>query len=460
MEGLGKTAPNQSDNSAPEELTNQWSHLLGIRNVDIEAGASSLTFTWTEQGVRLTLEGIREDGRGITAEVSGSSTKQDRSRPSTPTKIDLLTYSQRKTAANYLQESLPLRPDGKWKELLDDACFLAIRYMRQDEPIIRLTRQPTIVPPQFRLAPLVYERLPTIMFTGPGVAKSYVGLFVSMVVQAGANLGALSGSQGETLYLDFESDEDDFRYRAECIRRGNPNLGTAEPYYLRCYRPLADCVTSIRRHCERTNYKFIVVDSLGPACGQDLDRAETALQFFEALRSLRIAALVVAHQPKAQERGKGTSIFGSTFFNAMARSSWELQKQESANRDEIRLSLVHRKANLSRLLDPIGLVLTFGDHSARFETIDDESGAGVSPTASIPQRIQQALAEKPHRAAELADRLGLRLDKVKPRLSDLKRSGLVRSIGGGLWMKVEDKQAVPRRTRSEPLPEPVTLPNS
>lgn len=453
-----------ADPRPQDHLTNLVDQLSGVRKVDVEQGPSSLIFTWKEHGVRLTLDGLREDGRGIAAEVSGSTVKRDKqdlNRPSTPSRIDLLLPSQRKTVANYLQDILPLRPDGKWKDLLEDACYLAIRYVRQEEPIIRLTRQSTINPPQFQLTPLVYERLPTVMFTGPGVAKSYFGLFLSMLVQSGTTHAVLSGRQGEVLYLDYESDESDFQYRAECIRRGNPELNGAEPSYLRCYRPLADSITSIQRHIEGTKCKFVVIDSLGPACGQDLDRAETAIQFFTALRSLKVAALIVAHQPKSAESGRSTSIFGSTFFNALARSAWELQKEKeiSQNKDVIRLKLVHRKANLSRLLDPIGLSLTFGEHSARFAMNETDNGSGQPLGASIPQRILHTVAEKPMKATEIANQLDLTLEQVKPRLSDLKGSGLIRSIGNGLWLKVEDKPVVPRRTRSEPISEPVTWPN-
>ncbi len=287
--------------SALDDLTS-FNQLAGLQKVDIEPGPSSLTFTWAKRGVRLTLDGIREDGRGIAAEVSGASLKQDAGRPSTLCRLDLFSPTQRNTVATYLQASLPIRPKGKWHELLDDACFMAIRHVRQEEPIIRLVSQSTITPPQFRLTPLVYERLPTVMFTGPGVAKSYVALFLSMLVQSGSDLGILSGQQGEALeHPHFESDEDDFRYRAELIRRGHPALKDAEePSYLRCHRPLVDSITSIQRHVERTGCKFVVVDSVGPACGQDLDRAETALQFYAALRSLKKAAFVIAHQPEEQ----------------------------------------------------------------------------------------------------------------------------------------------------------------
>ena len=406
----------------------------GDLRVNIESGSSSFSFTWTEHGIRLVFEAIREDARGITAEVSGSALKSAANRPSTPSRIDLLSHAHRRTTANYLQEVLPVEPGGLWRILLDDATAVIIRNVRQEEPIIRLTSQSSISPPQFRLAPLVYDRLPTVLFTHPGAAKSYLGLFCAMLVQTGGQAGLLVGQPGETLYLDFESDEDDFRYRAHCIRRGHPELQNAAPSYLRCHRPIADSVDLIRRNVERGQCMFLVIDSLGPACGEDLERAETALRFFGALRSLRVSTLLLGHQPKHQGKKKPASIFGSTFFNAMARSSWELQRLPSSPQDVVRLQLEHRKANLSRLLDPLALTLTFGEDSARFDIAGGVTTQTPAAGNAITKDILTTLRDGGVQSAQaVADSLNLELAQVSPRLTELKRTGLVRQPRRGRW---------------------------
>ncbi len=50
------------------------------------------------------------------------------------------------------------------------------------------------------------------------------------------------------------------------------------------------------------------------------------------------------------------------------------------------------------------------------------------------------------KAVDLAERLTLTLEQVKPRLSELKNSGAVIRIGGSLWIKSPDKSPEPRRT--------------
>jgi hypothetical protein len=135
----------------------------------------------------------------------------------------------------------------------------------------------------------------------------------------------------------------------------------------------------------------------------ELERAETAIRFFNALRSLRVASLILAHVAKNSEE---KTIYGSVFFSNFARSAWEMKKAQEAGEHIIRVGLYHRKTNLGPLQQPLGFKLHFGE---AFSLINRSR----NPAVSLPLTSYQIALKTDKIGQGVVRRVGCRLPQVK-----------------------------------------------
>jgi hypothetical protein len=226
-----------------------------------------------------------------------------------------LNLSAMRTRSEFSTRLKKLYPEANWDEIMETVCVHGLRHLRQGEPVLRLSQSADVPVPQPRLAPIIYENQPTVLFGPGGIGKSYLALFFAMLVEHGGSEAGFCGTPGPALYLDYESDHTDLLGRAKRIRGGHSKFVGVEPLYRRCHMSLADDLVATQRLVADSGVKFLVVDSLAAACGAELERAETAIRFFNALRSLRVSSLTLAHVAKNAEE---KSIYGSVFFSNFA----------------------------------------------------------------------------------------------------------------------------------------------
>jgi hypothetical protein len=181
--------------------------------------------------------------------------------------------------------------------------------------------------------------------------------------------------------------------------------------YLPGVLPLSDDVDRVLAKVIEKDIGLLVIDSLGGAAGGDLNSAESALRFYGALRRLGVTTLVIAHTSKDSiQRDK--SIYGSTFFNAYARSTWECERTNSGEFTPIvETALINRKQNDGPRQEAIGLKFTFVDKvSVSVETFDPGdrpsviAKGGVSTTEACITYLENA--GMPIDVYELAEHVG------------------------------------------------------
>ena len=127
----------------------------------------------------------------------------------------------------------------------------------------------------------------------------------------------------KTLYLDWETDEDTFKWTCKTICEGM-NIPAVFPNYRRCSIPLYQDIEQIAGYVQEYGIEFLFIDSLGMAVGGDLNNTEPALNFWGAWRKLKTTSLILAHTAKNEEKRK--SIYGNVYYTAEARSIWETKK--------------------------------------------------------------------------------------------------------------------------------------
>lgn len=244
--------------------------------------------------------------------------------------------------------SLQKEPHGKgtsWASYINLALLHAKKAFEEENPIIPL-EELMQVKKEFSWVcrPFLAAGLPTILFGPGGTGKSKFALWLAMLIQNGISVAPHihTPSAQNCLYLDWESDPPDAGYLAQGLRTGNPEI-VELPLYRRCEQPIIGEIQHLWKMIVEKHVAVIIVDSLALASGGDAMLPETAISFFRSVRFLGCHAIILAHPPKhAVEGEEGGQVFGSTFFQNLTRSVWEMQ--HAIGSDHI-VGLFHRKCN-------------------------------------------------------------------------------------------------------------------
>jgi hypothetical protein len=129
----------------------------------------------------------------------------------------------------------------------------------------------------------------TILFGDGGAAKSYLALYFAWQL-------ALKGLR--VLYVDWELSGVDHRERLE--RLCGPAMPTI--HYLRCDRPLLDEADRIRREVNRLSIDYAIFDSIAFGIGGRPEEAESAMNYFRAIRQIGIGNLQLARHEGRRRR--------------------------------------------------------------------------------------------------------------------------------------------------------------
>jgi hypothetical protein len=203
-----------------------------------------------------------------------------------------LTSTQARTACVKQLASRGKDQGVDWNALVEQACYLTVEAHRAGEPAILLRNAERPADAGWLLPPIVLGRLPTIIFGDGGTAKSYLSLAAAISIHSGYELLSIKPSaRVNVAYLDWEFDAYEHRDRMRrLVGEDMPGI-----VYVPCVGPLRDQVDRLQRVIREHDLGFVVIDSVGMACEGPPEEAQSALGFFDALRSLQVGALCVAH---------------------------------------------------------------------------------------------------------------------------------------------------------------------
>lgn len=390
----------------------------------VERLADGLLFAWPDLPITVSLSRIREGSHDTTAELQAFySNGSGKSKTLTHQKINLLTSKSR------LAAELQKKQEAPWLSMLEQVGVLALRTLRQGEPIESLTPLETSEPAWFVLNPLLYQHNPTVLY-GPGDSmKSFLALYCGLLLASGQRGPCfdVAPTPWRVLFLDWEMSVNDVRGRVKLLQAGDPRLTTV-PDYRRCIRPLADEMTDLKKVVTDGAYDVLILDSLAMAAGgQELERADSAIRFNAALRDLHCTSLIIGHTPKPQADQKERSLYGSVFFHNLCRVSWEVQREGDT------IGLYQRKNNLGRKHEPIGLNLTVSDTEAIVTEANLMDEPVLAKGLSMVERAASYLADHPNQPLErVAEALEVNEKSLAVAFSRSKKNGVRRfeSVNG------------------------------
>lgn len=388
---------------------------------DVHQRGSYFRLTWEDELVAADVRRVRESGDHMKAEVTWRSIAPGEAPHLHSSVLSLTSTSGKATVAKSLQGA---HPDKPWSRIVEQLTYTVVQLYRRGEPIIALRTTgegPCRIP--IAVEPFIYEGLPFVFFGEPASAKSYLGVLIAALAATCAQIpGVPFAAQREfvPLYLDWESHEHDLRSRVRRIERGLGVSLDGRIQYRFCAGPLARSVDQVVEITTELSPDLLIIDSLGPAAGGDLNSAQSAQEFFEALRQLRCTSIILAHCAKNSDP-RSRSIFGSQFFTAHARGVAEVRRFQEAGEDEISVGIYHRKSNVSGKKRPFGLRLCFeGDDGPVTVCRQDlRSVPSLAAALSVGDRILDVLRSGSLAPGGIAEATGIAGGTVRKTLTRL-----------------------------------------
>lgn len=401
-----------------------------ISDLDVGTDSDGYTYTWHSWAVRVAVTRLAERSGHLHADVAVWGPLNGAEK--------LLTRAYLNLSSLQTRERLPKRltylcPGPLWDTVIETICVRTVTQHREGSPAERLEPTEQDRAAWFICNPLVYERHPTLIY-GPGESgKSLFALYVACLLASGGtstNL-AVAPDGHEVLYLNWEMQAPEMRARVRQLRAAHPELSKT-PWHRWMHLPLVACAAEIRRDIQRYGIGVVVIDSLGPATGGEIERASDPVQFFNALNSLGVASLLIGHVAKPADDEKTRTPYGSVYYYNLARSIYEVRLVSEPDSDQRKIALYHRKNNFGRKRH-LGYTLTITDAQARFEEFDPAEEPELAHGLSLRERIKNLLADHQTRTVEaISEALSVKADTVKTTLNRYKgRDWLCLSAGGG-----------------------------
>lgn len=328
----------------------------GIPEPTVKIAAGEYTFDWNGLGLRMVLNRIRNDNEG---ELS----VYDNDRLIYISGIKLLSVSHKTALARALKTQRQLG----WDSILNQIATRSLADMRKGEPVIWLNDDFGKQRPEYLIYPLFVKNAANIIYADKSSAKSLFMILISLILNLGLDAIGLKSGRHPTLYLDWENDPAITGWVKECLLRGL-ELEEFNIPYLRCSRPLVDCVDHIREKIEETGADTIIIDSLGMAVGDDLNITKPAFHFYAALRELNVTPIIIAHTSK-DILAKRKTVYGNAYYENEARSVFEITKEQQFSSPELTITLHHRKAPpFAGYHEPLAWRFIFDGDTTKVET--------------------------------------------------------------------------------------------
>ncbi len=283
--------------------------------------------------------------------------------------------------------------DLKWDMMLNTAQGAVTEYLSSRDLSIDLS---TIADEAYPMLfdPFLVKDGANLIFGDGGTGKTMFCLRMALSLATGKELlGYVPNEAVGTLFVDYEDCEQTASYRLSKICADpalglNPKQAKTFIRYLNPQgAPLHTIVPALKKIIQEHHIGLILVDSVASACGAEPEKAEAASRYYNALKSLNISSLSIAHVVKTESKEQAKA-FGSVFWHNLARNTWNISTDDE-NKEGISriLGLYHRKFNNGPKSRPIGMKITYGDRDIRFE--ESENEVKNKPKEKIVQTLRR-----------------------------------------------------------------------
>lgn len=376
----------------------------------LEENAGVYSLFWEDFKIRGRVDRLKEDSRqNVSAEVLLRTDIPGTSSHLHQARLNLTSTTSRRSLARALEERLNT---VDWSALIEQLCVLVLRRYREGEPVLIVGDIPIAERLKYRVEPLIVDKQPNLLYGKGGTGKSLLATFLAVLMDDAPASCGLKVEPGPVLYLDYETSSEEVRERITGIMAGLEQQRRSKVMYRFCFQRLADDIVEVQRIVNEHGIQMAIVDSVGPACGGEPESADVVLNYFRALRSLRITTLSVDHTNKEGH------LFGSVYkFNA-SRSVFELKGSEE--QDGLNIGLWHRKSNNTRRIKPLGFKVEFKEEAISFSQQDIRNLPDFAKDMVLQDRIAGVLKREPLSIEAIAEKLDVSSATIKTILNRFK----------------------------------------
>ena len=389
-----------------------------------------LTLTWPQRGLRFVARDIERRRQHLQATLSVLAKPGPAEKARTlvaDSRINLMSMSGKRDLTTALQST---GRDEPWRAIIEQAASLIQDNWQVSEPPVLLDDVPDPGPMTYLVTPILQENEHTVLFADGGTGKSTVALGVVVSVGTGQLIvpGLIPQKAATCLYLDWERNARPHRRRYNGILQGAGLEPAGRVHYRRMTGLLTDAVEELRRFVNEKHIELIVADSVGMACGGQINDESAVIAYFDAARVIGGTWLSIAHVKKDESHGKP---IGSQYWYAQPQGgTYELLGTAEEGQSSLGLTLIHRKTNDERHPTLAWEVGFDSDGAIRWGKADPVATTTDQRQLPLSVRLKAALLRQGNRTAkELAEELGAPQNSV---ISSLKRSpGLFLHLGVG-----------------------------
>ncbi len=405
----------------------------------ITTKAGNYYFEWEDEKVTIKVTRVKthSDGR-VLGEILIETTQPGTKQHIHQAQFNFSSTFMRDKLAGTLEKQYPNL--FNWQGILESLSVHMLKLSREGEPLIELDNTFESKPPEYYLEPLILKGCANVIYGEKEQGKSTIALLSAVCMSLAWHTPIDFSVQEKpinVLYLDWEAEASITQWNLKKISNGH-NLPAFKIPYLHCALPLADDLEKISNITEQKGTEVLIIDSMGPAAGVKLNTDEPAIRFFQSLRQLNTTSLIVGQTSKNQEGKK--SIYGSTFFEYLARNIWQVKS--SMDKDRISCGLFHEKSNYTKRHKPIGIEICHFEDSIIIDSLNLESIPEMMERMGWEVRILQALNRGALLIGDLINEMGADTkDKntINTYLYRLKKKGKIVNLEGHKWGKASNQ---------------------
>lgn len=378
----------------------------------IVSNAGIYQLRWEDEGVQMRLDRFAEDSKfTVTAEITVTSSLPALKGHLHQARFNLTSTTTRRTLANYLGERCEGYVDIPWGNMLEQASVMVLERHRDGEPVIDMATHEIGEGSTHILEPILPHNKPAVAFAFGGVGKTTLCCnYFPMLLATGIRQCGLTPEPTNVLILDYESDPDEHKLRDEAVAKG---LGLKIPegriIYRFCHQSVASDIEWIQRTCLEKEIGYVVVDSASPACGGNPESAEETVKYFNAIRSLRVGSLTLAHLPKRGDKDP----FGSVFWKNYPRVAYKITSNQKPGDSSYVLGMSQEKVNWGPRLRPIGFQITHEDGAIRLEEANAIDDPELAKSFSMKDRLTDLLQNGKQDVSYLAEELDAKHNAIR-----------------------------------------------
>jgi len=364
---------------------------------------TSSDYLFMNEGATIRILNLKESSRGLDAEMTIEC----------PTNTPLISNIKFNLYNQDRRKKLALDLSGKdpqkyidWDDILEYVIKDTIDYLRRPPELSNIDAEPDEMYVSYLLYPILPLNQPTTIFAQGGIGKSVIADYIAVLLTHGvASPVGFRPEQGETnvLYLDWETDDKTHQRYVKAIENGLEINKHKTIHYLNCRLPLSDYRDYIKTLIAQHKIELIIIDSQMAATADNphgMTEAQIASEYYNNLREFGVTTLTIDHVTKQDMfNSNGTSSpYGSVVKTNRSRSQYEVRMDDGyEDTDHKEFALVHKKHNLTRKQQPLGISIDYENEGEKLISIKfDRCNIADNPelskkVLSLPKRITNHL---------------------------------------------------------------------